>query len=65
MFVHKTVNEEAENFYKNLRRRVYTTPKSYIELLESYKYLLMKKKEEIYTIKNKLETGLYKLNEAN
>lgn len=48
-------------FYKNLRRRVYITPKSYIDLIESYKTLLKKKESDIGSSKNKLSNGLFKL----
>lgn len=48
------MNIQTEIFYKNLRRRVYTTPKSYIDLIDAYKNLLNVKKEEININKNKL-----------
>jgi len=51
------MNVQAEIFYKNLRRRVYTTPKSYIDLIDAYKLLLNTKKEEINVNKNKLQNG--------
>ena len=42
--VHLNINETAEDFYKVLRRKVYTTPKSYIDLIQNYKELLKMKK---------------------
>mmetsp|Transcript_28326 Transcript_28326/g.25125 ORF Transcript_28326/g.25125 Transcript_28326/m.25125 type:complete len:182 (-) Transcript_28326:2181-2726(-) len=33
MFAHITIEQEAERFYNTLKRKVYTTPKSYIDLL--------------------------------
>ncbi|EGR30170.1 hypothetical protein IMG5_139330 [Ichthyophthirius multifiliis] len=65
VFVHQSVEEEAQLFFKNLRRRVYITPKSYIDLIEGYKELLKNKQESLDTQKNKLSSGLYKLKEAN
>lgn len=37
MYVHRSVEKECVNFFRKFRRRVYTTPKSYIDLIESYK----------------------------
>lgn len=65
VFVHQNVNEEADNFFNLYRRKVYTTPKSYIDLIESYKELLKLKNNEISTNRNKLSNGLFKLEEAN
>ena len=62
-----------------MKRKVYTTPKSYIDLVKCYKDLLQKKKEQLsgfliifyqnlyYHIgnRNKLVNGLNKLSEAN
>lgn len=65
MFVHQSVEKQCEKFYQNLRRKVYITPKSYIDLIEAYKDLLKRKYEEISLNKNKLSNGLFKLKEAN
>jgi len=40
VFVHQSVEKMCEKFYKNLRRKVYTTPKNFIDLLDAYKDLL-------------------------
>lgn len=45
VYVHQSVEEMTETFFKNLKRRVYITPKSYIDLIEGYKELLKKKHE--------------------
>jgi len=34
-------------FFNTLRRNVYVTPKSYLDLIESYKDLLITRKEEM------------------
>ena len=65
VFVHQNVNEEADNFFNLYKRKVYTTPKSYIDLIESYKDLLRLKNNEISTNRNKLSNGLFKLEQAN
>jgi dynein heavy chain, axonemal len=48
-----------------LRRKIYITPKSYIDLLSAYKRLLKRKHDELNDSKSKLSNGLYKLKEAN
>lgn len=48
-----------------MRRKIYITPKSYIDLLSAYKRLLKRKHSEINDSKSKLSNGLYKLKEAN
>ena len=40
VFVHLSVNELSEKFFLLMKRRVYTTPKSYIDLVRCYKDLL-------------------------
>ncbi|EGR31243.1 hypothetical protein IMG5_115030 [Ichthyophthirius multifiliis] len=65
VFVHQSVELQTQNFFKNLRRRVYITPKSYIDLIEGYKELLKNKQEQMESQKNKLSNGLFKLKEAN
>lgn len=34
--IHTSVEECSEDFYNELRRRVYTTPKSYLDLINLY-----------------------------
>ncbi len=65
VFVHRSVEEMCDKFYLNLKRRVYITPKNYIDLLNYFKELLKVKEEAISSNKNKLSNGLYKLKEAN
>ena len=36
VFVHSSVDEEAQVFYESMKRRVYITPKSYLDLIKSY-----------------------------
>jgi len=65
MFIHTSVEEEAETFYNHLRRRVYTTPKSYLDLINLYINSLEVKRHEYITNKNRLANGLKKLNDTN
>jgi dynein heavy chain len=36
MVIHTSVEEESDIFYGELRRRIYTTPKSYLDLINLY-----------------------------
>lgn len=55
----------CDKFYDNLRRKIYITPKSYIDLINAYKDLINRKYQELESSKNKLKNGLTKLKEAN
>jgi len=55
----------SEQFYESLRRRVYTTPKSYLDLISLYLKVLEAKRHEFNTNKNRLAVGLKKLNDTN
>ena len=63
--VHTSVENCSERFYDELRRRVYTTPKSYLDLISLYLNTLAKKREEFNANKNRLSSGLNKLNTTN
>ena len=65
MNVHRKVEEQSEQFYSELRRRVYTTPKSYLDLINLYLNSLETKRSEYNVNKNRLATGLKKLNDTN
>jgi dynein heavy chain len=41
VYVHQTVEEMCPIFYNALRRNVYVTPKSYLDVIETYKELLV------------------------
>ena len=59
-----TVNEVAKEFLLAEQRSVYTTPKSYLELLDLYKKMLTEKR--VFTEEQivRLDTGLQKLLET-
>lgn len=59
------VQEACERFYKELRRRVYTTPKSYLDQIALFVKLLDRKRNEVGSQKRKLSEGLQKLYSTN
>jgi dynein heavy chain len=65
MKIHTSVEDMSEQFYESLRRRVYTTPKSYLDLISLYTQVLEQKRSEFNTNKNRLAIGLKKLNDTN
>ena len=65
MFSHVTIEQEADRFFRMLKRKVYTTPKGYIDLINSYLQLLQEKYNELNSYKNRLASGLTKLSETN
>lgn len=48
----------TERYLTEMRRRYYTTPSSYLELLTLYSTTLKRKTDEIMSLKNKIENGL-------
>jgi len=48
-----------------LKRINYLTPKSFLELLQNYKKILIKKNDELSSQLNRLEEGMNKLMNAN
>lgn len=52
-------------FYQQLKRRVYVTPKTYLNYIEAFQSLLIEKKGIIQTQRDKLAGGLTKLASAN
>jgi dynein heavy chain, axonemal len=65
MLIHTTVEEKAQEFYEKLRRKVYTTPKSYLDLIHLYVKSLEIKREESMKNKRRLALGLKKLQDTN
>ena len=55
------VNQEAKQFFRAERRYVYTTPKSFLELLKLYSELLSEKFKEADFAIGRLSNGLQKL----
>ena len=58
MEIHTSVSEMAERFYSELKRRYYTTPTSYLELINLYLSMLDNKKQSV-SHTNKIVRRLY------
>lgn len=65
MVIHTSVEEISGKFFDELRRRVYTTPKSYLDLISLYLNTLGKKRNQIAQNRNRLANGLTTLKNTN
>ncbi|KAJ3415371.1 Dynein heavy chain 6, axonemal, partial [Chytridiales sp. JEL 0842] len=63
--IHSSVGDMAKRFYAELRRRYYTTPTSYLELINLYTAMLQEKRKELGSSRDRLKNGLNKLAETN
>lgn len=45
MEIHTSVSDMADRFYNELKRRYYTTPTSYLELINLYLSMLTEKRK--------------------
>mmetsp|Transcript_24997 Transcript_24997/g.74250 ORF Transcript_24997/g.74250 Transcript_24997/m.74250 type:complete len:4444 (+) Transcript_24997:3-13334(+) len=63
-FVHESVGHSAELYKAQERRNVYTTPKSFLELIDLYKLQLSKERDANEVLKLRLQDGLVKLRDA-
>ncbi|XP_054557772.1 dynein axonemal heavy chain 6 isoform X4 [Talpa occidentalis] len=63
--VHLSVSTMAERYYTELRRRYYTTPTSYLELINLYLYMLSEKRKQLVSARDRVKHGLTKLLETN
>lgn len=54
----QNVEEMTIRFFLEMRRRYYTTPSSYLELLKLFKTTLQRRKKEIELLKSKIANGL-------
>uniref|UniRef100_A0A8D0VJ50 AAA+ ATPase domain-containing protein n=1 Tax=Sus scrofa TaxID=9823 RepID=A0A8D0VJ50_PIG len=63
--VHLSVSNMAERYYTELRRRYYTTPTSYLELINLYLSMLSEKKKQLVSARERVKNGLTKLLETN
>ena len=60
----ESMEAACDRFYGELRRRVYTTPKSYLDLINLYLSLLAERRHQLGTQRSHLLTGLGKLIET-
>jgi dynein heavy chain len=65
MLIHTSVENASDQFWDELRRRVYTTPKSYLDLISLYLNTLEKKRVEINQNRSRLANGLTTLKNTN
>uniref|UniRef100_A0A8B7WIF1 Dynein heavy chain 6, axonemal n=1 Tax=Castor canadensis TaxID=51338 RepID=A0A8B7WIF1_CASCN len=63
--VHLSVSQIAERYYAELRRRYYTTPTSYLELINLYLSMLDEKRKQLVSARDRVKNGLTKLLETN
>uniref|UniRef100_A0A6Q2Z4C9 Dynein, axonemal, heavy chain 6 n=1 Tax=Esox lucius TaxID=8010 RepID=A0A6Q2Z4C9_ESOLU len=63
--VHVSVEDMAEKFHSELRRRCYTTPTSYLELINLYLAMLGEKRQQLEAARDRVKNGLTKLLETN
>uniref|UniRef100_A0A4W6E6H0 Dynein axonemal heavy chain 6 n=1 Tax=Lates calcarifer TaxID=8187 RepID=A0A4W6E6H0_LATCA len=63
--IHVSVTDMAERFYSELRRRYYTTPTSYLELINLYLGMLDEKRQQLVLARDRVKNGLTKLLETN
>jgi len=63
--LHTSVERGSDRFFAELQRRVYTTPKSYLDLINLYTKMLDERKTQIGENRDKLKTGVEKLAEAD
>ena len=64
-YIHKRVEIESKVFSEQMRRHVYLTPTSYLELLSLYQKILKEKTNEFVNNINRFENGLTVLQSAN
>ncbi|XP_001850815.2 dynein heavy chain 6, axonemal [Culex quinquefasciatus] len=65
VLMHESVESISERFYREMRRHYYTTPSSYLQLLNQYRVLVNKRIEIILQKKDRIANGLSKILETN
>ncbi len=63
--IHTSVTSMADRYYNELKRRYYTTPTSYLELINLYLTMLDEKRRQLVNAKDRVKNGLKKLLETN
>jgi len=59
--IHESVSHMCETYYQELRRRFYTTPTSYLELIKLYLNMLSEKRQDLNEKRDRYRNGLAKL----
>lgn len=65
VFIHESVKEASEKYYQELRRRNYTTPTSYLDLIKTYIEMLGKQKVIVPQKMTRYQDGLTRLASTN
>ncbi|TRY65354.1 hypothetical protein DNTS_005929 [Danionella cerebrum] len=63
--IHVSVTDMAARFYSEMRRYYYTTPTSYLELINLYLGMLGEKRRQLQAARDRIRNGLTKLLETN
>lgn len=64
-FVHRSIEKTSIRFFNELRRRIYTTPKSYLDLINLYMSMLKGLQDVVELKSDRMKVGVRKLNETN
>jgi len=64
-YVHEVVNDVSKLFLESEKRQVYTTPKSFLELISLYKQMLGIKRADLKDRTERLVNGIKKIREAS
>lgn len=62
---HISVEEMSAEFWEKLHRRYYTTPKSYLDLINLYMKMLKEKRAELQVNRQRLKGGITTLQDTN
>ena len=65
MHYFQSVGQASDRYLRELGRRNYVTPTSYLALIATFKSLLKRKRDEILSLKTRYEIGLGKLEFAS
>ena len=64
-YVHKSIETYSDRFFEELRRRIYTTPKSYLDLISLYMSMLNGLQNVVEVKSDRMKLGVFKLDETN
>jgi dynein heavy chain len=63
--VHVSAADMADKMFETMRRKTYTTPKSYLDLIAVYLKMLKQKRDAVEINVTRMSTGCVKLDETN
>jgi dynein heavy chain, axonemal len=63
--VHQSIEHQATKFEQMLKRKVYNTPKSYLDLITLYMQCLKEKREALSSNLRRMKSGITKLESSN